>query len=203
MSRDTHARLRRPFRPGTPDGLEERLALSRAGLVAPIAVNKLNLSGRSTADLQAQAVDQINQSFNSFTTDYLQAQGAYFSTAANSGSEPYFRGFIAQRIELLAQQLTRIFVQIPGGTTRLPVGNPGGSIVLQAYLRSHITGTGAGTLHTALLGSAAPIPNPGVLSGGAATLYTDQALFAIETARTATLNAVGFLLRHTFHNGRR
>ncbi len=66
-------REQRRFRPDSPEGLEARVALSLGGAIAPVAVGKHSVSTR--ADQNQAIVAAVNQTFDSFTTDYLQAQG--------------------------------------------------------------------------------------------------------------------------------
>jgi hypothetical protein len=138
--------------------------------------------------------------FDSFTTDYLQAQGAYLAIN-NVQAHAAFSHYVAQRVKLLAAQLTRIFVHVPGSLNRTrPSRSPGGPVVIQSFLRTYINGPAPTTLIVSLQGARAgvgAIPPPGT-TGTTATLYTDQALSAIETSRTVTLNNVGFLVSHTF-----
>jgi hypothetical protein len=202
MKRDHH------FRPVVAELLEPRVLPSHGARIQPATVSPVNASARAVpvGGLAHAVVDQVNQEFDSFTNDYLQAQGAYFATDSSNATnaanaERFFRSYIEQRLNLLAQQLIRTFTQLPGSLNRLPGAPPGGSYVLQVFLRDKINGTTAGSLRTALAGNKV-IPAPGTVTGGAATLYTEQALGAIETARAATLNASTFLLRHTFQNGR-
>jgi hypothetical protein len=194
------------FRPGLADQLESRLVLAQFSAISPAAVAPLNLSGRVRA-LNVAAVDQINVAFDHFTQDFLQAQGAYFATTPGESTSPaavrYFRNFILQRIDLLGQELTGVFTQLPGGTRRVTGGGPNGSILVQSFLRQRITGNGASTLSRQLAGSnqgnfASLVPSVGT-TGSEATLYTSSALTSIATARAATINASGYLLKSTFN----
>ncbi len=199
-------RERRRFLPIDLEPLECRVVLSRASLVSPISVAPLDVSGRKTSRT-ALTIDQINQTFNSFTDDFLRAQGAYFaSTASATDSKTLFRDFIKQRLNLLSQQLTRTFIQLPGSTTKLANPTAQQAIVVQAFLRGRITSNSANSLNRALAGTNtanSPIPpDPTQVAGSSVTLYTYQATSAIETARTATLNAAGYLINGTFKNHR-
>lgn len=197
-------RQKRQFRPTGLDRLESRVVLSRFSAVGPAAVAPLNVSGR-VRSLNVAAVDQINQAYDRFTQDFLQAQGAYFAagqtgvTTDPQTAQRYFRSFIVQRVDLLAQELTNVFVQLPGGVQR---GGPNGSTVVQSYLRQRINGPGRTTLAMQLAGrgardAAGLIPPPDT-TGPAATLYTSSVLATIDASRAATLNASGYLLKSTF-----
>lgn len=198
---------RRRFRPGLTETLEDRVVLSHA---ASISVARLNLSGR-TGNLASSAVDQVNQAFDSFTKDYLQAEGTYLSLDLPQSGNPekYFRLYVVQRLNLLAEQLTHTFTYLPNSLNRIPSSSgPGGSPVLQVFLRRQITGGSSSSLLRALVGTGQnannlPIPAVGTMKGTAATLYTAQSLSAIDATRAATLNAVGYLLNNTFKNGHR
>jgi hypothetical protein len=197
---------RHRFRPLAVEDLETRVALSRAGGIAPVSPARLASTARNNA---AQAVvNQVNLSFNSFTTDYLQAQGAYL--AATTGASPSkgartaFKNFVAQRVDLLAAQLTRVFAHVPGSLTRLQTSSSGGPVVVQEFLNNRINGTTRTSLLETLEGGRG---NPGAIppagtSGPAATIYTDQAISAIETAQTSSLNSLGFLYGGSFNKHR-
>ena len=107
--------------------------------------------------------------------------------------------YVRQRVEQLSGQLTRIMSHLPGSLNRLPPSfSGGGSIVLDSFLRTRINGNGRASLMTALVGPRSPAIPPTPASGPSATIYTDQAISAIETARTATLLGASFLLNKTF-----
>lgn len=195
-------RDRHRFAPGSPDRLEARIVLNAGVGIVPVAVAPLNRSARMRS-LTATTIDRVTQSFDRFTADYLQTQGLYFApttTANATGAKDYFKSFILARLDLLAQELTLAFSQLPGGLNRVPTGAGGRSSVLQVYLNGRITGTGANSLRTALAGKNV-IPEVGTVTGTAATLFTQHALTAIEAARQSTLNSTTFLLNHTFKNG--
>lgn len=203
-------RQKHRFRPIVSDRLEVRVVPATLYGVGPAAVAPLDLSGR-VRGLNVAAVDQISQAFDRFTQDFLQTQGAYFASSPTStttpGTDPntarlYFRSFVVQRVELLAQELTNLFVQLPGGIRR---GGPNGSTVVQSFLRQRITGPGQDSLSLQLAGRGprnTPIPLISEVSGAGATLYTTSALTTINTARAATLNASGYLLKSTFAKGK-
>jgi hypothetical protein len=195
-------RKQREFCPAPVEGLERRIALSGIGAVRPVARAKLVLAAHTNA---TQAiVNQTNLAFDSFTTDYLQAQGAYLSDSMVKGSHGAFKNFVTQRVELLAAQLTRIMAHVPGSLKRLQTSSSGGPVVIQVFLRTRINGNSGSSLISALRGSGGgngAIPPIGT-TGPATTLYTDQAISAIETARTATLNSIGFLYGKAFDKHR-
>jgi hypothetical protein len=192
---------RNEFRPATVQGLERRVVLSGLAAIRPVAQARLNIVAHNNA---TQAVaNQVNLSFDSFTTDYLQAEGAYLAVP-NKGPHGAFKNFVAQRVELLAAQLTRIFAHVPGSLNRLQTSSSGGPVVVQAFLRTRINGNSSTSLLRALEGgggSTGAIPPAGT-TGPTATIYTDQAISAIETARTVSLNSVGFLYGKSFDKHR-
>jgi len=190
---------RHRFRPEVLQGLETRVALSGNSLITPVAAGQLTITARN--DATHAVVDQVNQTFDSFETDYLQAQGAYLANSTAQNAPTAFNNYVTQRVELLATQLTRIFAHVPGSLNRLQTSSPGGPVVLQSFLRTRINGLGRTSLLTSLVGRRGvgngALPPPGT-TGTTATLYTDQAISAIETARTASLNSVGFLYSRSF-----
>jgi hypothetical protein len=173
------------------------VVLNASAHIAPVSVGHVTTNARNAAT-QA-VVNNVNSSFDSFTTDYLQAQGTYFGAGATQGAHGAFRQYVNQRIQLLAAQLTQIFTHVPGSLNQLKVSTPGGPVILQTFLRSRIDGTSDRTLRFALLGggNGGAVPPVGT-TGTTATLYTDQAITAIETSRTVTLNSVGFLYSRSF-----
>jgi hypothetical protein len=191
-------RDRHRFCPSTVEGLETRLALSKGTLIAPVTVGKPTSNAQNNRN-QA-IVDQVNQTFDSFTTDYLQAQGAYLSNPSSDPAHIAFTQYVAQRIKLLSAQLTNIFAHVPGSLNTAPSSSLGGPVVLQRFLKTYINGPDPTTLLVALEGrrsGSGAIPPTGT-TGTTSTLYTDQAVSAIATARTITLNSVGFLISHKF-----
>jgi len=192
-------RERHRFQPEVLQGLETRVVLSGGGLITPVTVGQLTITARN--DATHAVVDQVNQAFDSFTTDYLQAQGTYLANSTATNAQTAFHDYVTQRIELLATQLTRIFAHVPGSLNPLQTSTPGGPVVLQSFLRTRINGLGRSSLLMSLVGRRGlgngALPPPGT-TGTTATLYTDQAISAIETARTASLNSVGFLYSHSF-----
>ena len=134
---------RRRFRPTTVDWLETRVVLNASGRhIAPVSAGHVTTNARNAAT-QA-VVNNVNSSFDSFTTDYLQAQGTYFAAGATQGAHTAFRQYVGQRIQLLAAQLTQIFTHVPGSLNQSKVSTPGGPVILQTFLRSRIDGTSDG-----------------------------------------------------------
>ncbi len=74
---------RRRFRPTTVEWLEMRVVLNASAHIAPVSVGHVTTHARNAAT-QA-VVNNVNSSFDSFTTDYLQAQGTYFAAGARRG----------------------------------------------------------------------------------------------------------------------
>jgi hypothetical protein len=192
---------RRRFRPVMGDRLERRLALRHGGPITPALIGTLSPTPRASGPAGRVAA-QANQAFDSFTQDYSQAQGAYLSSGTASGA---FEAFTTQRVNLLAQQLTRIFARLPGSFAQIKnthqrsvSGNS--TVVFQAFLFKKINGNGGGNdslLQT--LNSPSVVPPAGT-KGAAATLYTLTATNAIQSARIATINAVKYIANDTFKN---
>jgi hypothetical protein len=92
---------------------------------------------------------------------------------------------------------------VPGSLSLLQTSSSGGPVVIQEFLKTRINGSsGKSLLHTLIGGSGddtGAIPPVGT-TGPTATLYTDEAISAIETTQTATLNSVGFLYGNSFNN---
>jgi hypothetical protein len=197
-------RDRHRFRPDDMVGLEGRLLLSRAARSAPVIFARSNIP-TSHADIVFAATDQVNQAFDSFTSGYLQVQGTYFASdpAQGANAAKYFRSYIVESLGLLDQKLTRTFTTLPGSSAKHPSTSPNGSTVLQDFLAKQINGKSQSNLLLSLAGTNvknSPIPPIGT-SGPVATLYTEQALSAIETARAATLNQTDFLILHSQDKG--
>jgi hypothetical protein len=191
-------REQRRFRPEALEGLEPRVVLSQGAVIAPVPVSKPTVTPR--ANQNQIIVTAVNQAFDSFSTDYLQAQGAYVASGTSQQAHAALTHYVAQRVKLLAAQLTQIFAHVPGSLNPSRTASPGGPVVVQNFLRSYINGPAPTTLLEALEGrrsGTGAIPPPGT-TGTTSTLYTDQALSAIATARTVSINSVGFLVSHSF-----
>jgi len=188
---------RHRFRPQSLDPLERRLAPSRGGPIIPALIGTLSpnpkASGRS-----GRVAAQIGDTFDRFQADYLQAQGAYLSSGA---PQVTLTTFTAQRVNLLSQELVRIFARLPGSFSKIEnsgqrasAGNA--ATVFQAVLYRNVSGA-ANTSLVQILNSNAVVPPPGT-SGAAATLYTLTATNAIQAARTSLINAARFIANKTF-----
>jgi hypothetical protein len=195
---DTMKRNRRQFRPTAGELLECRLALTYGGPLAPALIGTLSRNPRASGRT-GRVVAQINDAFDRFTRDYMQAQGAYLSSGAATSA---FTTFTTQRVNLLAQELTRIFARLPGSFARIQNANQrsmtNSSIVFQAFLRRNINGAPASSLGK-ILTSSDVVPPQGT-TGAGATLYTLTATNAIGAAQTATINAAKFVASGTFAN---
>jgi hypothetical protein len=196
-------RPRRHFHPGGGDHLEQRLVLTHGGPISPVLIGTLSPNPRA-AGPAARNIAQINASFNQFTANYQQAQGAYLSSGTTADAIA-FKAYTSQAVGLLAQQLTRTMSRIHSALVYIKDAQQrslhgGASIVLEAILYSRINGgAGSGSL-LETLNSTAVVPTTPP-SGASATLYTLTAANAIQTARVAMINAVKFLVSNTFHNG--
>jgi hypothetical protein len=196
-------RQRHRYRPVGWDGLEARVALTHGGPIAPGLIGTLS-PNPAAAGSAARAVAQINASFNQFTADYLQAQGAYLSSGTTADSTA-FQAFTTQEVQLLAQELTRTLSRVPGSLVYIKDAHQrsldgNSSVVLQAILYRRINGgTGSGSLLETLNSSSVVPSTPP--TGAAATLYTLTSSNAIQSARISMINAVKLLISHRFNNG--
>lgn len=137
--------------------------------------------------LTTRVSDAIDREFDSFTADYLQAQGAYLASSTRD-SKVIFRNVTRLRVNLLAQQLTQVMSRIPNTLAR---SKGAASTPLQQFMVRRITAPPpADTLLGSLLDpdTIPPIGTP----AADATLYTLAATNAIETARVATVNGAKF-----------
>jgi hypothetical protein len=192
-------RKRHRFCPAATEDLETRVVLSELASITPVKVARLTTS---THHNPAQAVvNQVNLAFESFSSDYLQAEGTYLANT-NDNSLAAFKNYVPQRVALLASQLTLIFAHVPGSLKLSQTATSGGPVVLQVFLRTRIDGDARTSLLNALVGpggNRGAIPPLGT-TGTTATLYTDLAISAIETAQNATQNSVVFLYARSFQN---
>lgn len=190
------------FRPGRPDLLESRIALTHGGPVTPALIGTLSPNPRASGP-PGRVAAQINGSFDRFERDYLQAQGAFLSSSAPPST---LKQFTRQRIGLLSQELVRTMSRLPGSLQR--IGNlhqrsvrGNSDTVLQGFLYTRIDGPVDSTNSLlATLNADGLVPNPKP-DAASATLYTLTATNAIETARAATINAIKSLIGGSFKNG--
>ena len=189
---------RHRFKPEGCNTLERRLVLTTGGSITPALLGTLSptptASGRP-----GRVANQINSAFDRFTNDYLQAQGAYLSSAAPAAT---FTTFTTQRINLLSQELTRIFARVPGSFATIKSSHQrslanNSSVLLQAILYRNVAG--ANTSLQGTLTSNAVVPPSGT-NGASATLYTLTATNSIQTARISMINATKYIATGTFKN---
>jgi hypothetical protein len=186
---------RHRFRPTGLDSLESRVVLSHGGRVIPAQVADLQSSRSPRSRIPLRIADSINNSFDSFTDDYLEAQRVYLAASTTTGAADAFRDFTRQRGSLLAQELARTIGRFSGALAKLPASKRSANIdtPLQAFLSARIIG-GPNALVATLNQS---VPSAGT-TGPASTLFTLTATNAIDAARANTFNAVGFLLTGRF-----
>ena len=161
----------------------------------------------------------INAAFDSFSQDYTQARGVYLSALATPGSSDSvnmglraaFVNYTQNRVELLGQQLTGLFVHASAGAqSQHSNQSQGAGTNLYRVVQTRVSGletTGAstptlsnnvfrlGTVGRALIDST---PTSNVSPGTTAldSLAQDQ---AIEAARVAVTN--GFAFNKTLNSG--
>ncbi len=189
---------KRRFRPESLSVLESRALLASLGTPSTVFVGGHN-RGAAILPARQTVVDQINTTFDRFTTDYLQAQSAYFAsgTSANRNS---MVAFTKQRVSLLTQELIHVMTRLPGSLSQLQAGHFGPSTVtLQAFLSRRINGSTSSSLQSILTSNNSDaIPKAIPLNNASATLYTLTATNAIEAARASTLNGAQFLYSGNF-----
>lgn len=187
---------RSKYYPAAVEGLETRLVLSHGGghHAASVVVSGLNPQAQVLNSKSATVLAELNQAFNSFTSDYDQARATYFASiegVANPGSSTTlaFKYYTKQRVSLLAQQIISSFLQSPNGTNRAPSEPP----VLKTLISKDIVNTTdtdpTGSLSNSLMTN---IPPPGI-SAPAASLYSLSQDIAIETARDEVINGMNIL----------
>jgi hypothetical protein len=189
------------------DRLESRLVPSHAagprGL--SVVVSGLAPRGQVLNRSQQPVIAEVNQSFDSFAADFDQARAAYFAsiqtqTPGSSGASTAntaFTLFTAQRVELLAQQLTSSFLQEPAGTSRAK----GQMTTITQLIATKIISPGGksgptGQLYKSLTSS---IPPPGA-SASTQSLFTLAQDDAIEAARVNVINTVNITRNGDFGN---
>jgi hypothetical protein len=184
---------RNRFCPDAISLLETRLVLSHSATshATSVVVSGLNPQAQVLNSNQQTVSAELNQAFNSFTSDYDSARATYFASiqgVSNPGmtTTKAFTLYTRQRVSLLAQQIISSYLQSPKGTSRAH-GEPE---VLKTLIQQKIintTGTDpAGSLDRALVDN---IPPPGI-SAPTASLYSLSQDLAIETARDEVLNGL-------------
>lgn len=175
--RDRHA-----FRPTLGGGLElePRVVLSRVGLVQAGAVP------RKPVGLAAK----LDQAFGSFRTEYFAARDAYLKSGAAAGQA--FMSFTTQRVNVLAQDISAIFLHINGGTSRIKGKPPQLQVLIQSRI---LNNSGPAGLLYSLNVQALPLPGT---KEPALSLYTATAESAISAARAATENSIRYIATGAF-----
>jgi hypothetical protein len=180
-------RQRSRFRPGPVDGLERRALLTHGGTIAPPLIGTLSPVRPSSG--VAQIYSLVNASFDRFTQDFQQAQSTYLSMSTPEARRALM-AFTSQRVGLLKQELIRTLSRLPGSYAKASKNDPMQGTVLQVFMLQTIQG-GGGSLATNLKKFSIP---PVGATGASATLYNLAASNAIETARTATINGLKYLI---------
>lgn len=187
------------FVPSVFDRLESRVVLSRTTQGLSVVVSGLSPRLKAITREQQAFSAEINQAFSSFQSDYDQARATYFASIQNQASPSAattnaFTLYTTQRVSLLAEQLTNIFIQSPQGTAKAQ-GQP---YALKQLVSTKIIGpqgqTPKGSLAKSLLQA---IPQPGT-SAPTASLYTLSQDNAIQTAHDAILNGLSMLKSGAF-----
>jgi hypothetical protein len=187
---------RSKFSPTAVEALETRLVLHHGGTshAVSVVVSGLKPQAQVLTAKQDTVVAEVNQAFNSFTSDYDQARATYFASIEGVSSPGMattnaFKLYTKQRVSLLAQQIISSFLQSPNGTARAKGEPP----VLKTLLNTKIINTTAtdptGSLSNSLM---ANIPPPGI-SAPAASLYSLSQDVSIETARDEVINGTNIV----------
>jgi hypothetical protein len=179
--------------PGIADNdIYESLLNGQSALGRRFAPNLIGSYSRGIQlkdSVNSRVSDAIDRSFDSFTSDYLDAQSAYLADS-NTVSKNAFIATTRQRVSLLQQELTQILARVPGSLTR----NKGASAnSMQQFLTRQISGDRrqSRSLMSVLINENTTVPPVGA-NGPSVTLYTLTATNAIEAARVATVNATKF-----------
>jgi hypothetical protein len=137
----------------------------------------------------------VNQSFDRFTTDYFQAQEVYLSSGAPSA---YLTAFTTVRVRLLAHELNRTLSRVPGILDTVDDAQvrsvTNHTVDLQPFFRKVIGGPAPPNSSSLLQNLNSVVPPPGT-HGAAATLYTLSEINAIQSARSATINVIPYIIR--------
>ncbi len=187
---------RRRFRPTTVDWLETRVVLNASAHIAPVSPGHVTTNARNAAT-QA-VVNNVNLSFDSFTTDYLQAQGTYFAAGPTGGS------YCVQAIRRPADPTAGSPID-PDLHARSRQSEPVES--LDSWRPRHspnVLEVGASTARRIGLyashcsaGNGGAVPPVGT-NGTTATLYTDRGNHRYRDVADFYLNSVGFLYSRSF-----
>lgn len=190
-------RTKRDFRPSCDqvERLEERLALSgTSGTVgSSVLLQGLRRQPLFRAQRPASVASMVDLAFQSFQQEYRQVRATYLAAVqagtAQAGDKTAFENYTAQRVNLLAQQVTNSMLVYPKGASK---GNQGVSalpIMVARINNSTLTQTGqrqSGSMLTALN---ANIPSVDA-SATTIALNTIAQDNAIESTRVTTLNSV-------------
>jgi hypothetical protein len=194
---------RHRFMPSARDQLEVRVVLSQTTLGLSTVVSGLSHHLRVLNRKQTALIAEVNQSFDSFQSDFDQARATFFSSlqtspSTDSSAVGAFQEYTQQRTLLLAQQLVSSFVQTPQGTAKAP-SQP---YALKQLVETKVIGPKgkgpAGSLIASLNGTIQQISDSMPAASPTTTLYTLSQDNAIETARTAMLNGVSIMKSGAF-----
>jgi hypothetical protein len=152
---------------------------------------------------QQSIIGEVNQAFDSFTSDYDQARATYFASIQNVPSQAAvmqavsaFTLYTKERVALLAQQLISSFIQSPQANAH----GRGKDSTLKILINTKIIGPANtmpdGSLVQELVKSI-PQPSPSQATSALYTLTQDD---AIQAARVTMINGVNILKNADFGN---
>jgi hypothetical protein len=169
------------FRPSALS-LESRCLLSTG--VSP-RVAALRVHSAAVAAGPRGSRGRIEQSFNSFRTDYFQAQQNFLVDSNTSAGQAAFLAFTTQRVYQLSQELGASLGRVAVGTSK------DSSITsLRVFLNNRFL---APKSPVSLLGGLSSATPPVGTTTAGSQLYSLAANSAINAAETASTNSIGSL----------
>jgi hypothetical protein len=116
---DAQAMKKHTFRPSLNDVLEDRLALSHAGVIGAVHVDHAHPTTHPV--LKSSTVNDVNRKIDVAFAQFNKEYRKEISQLDRSGNETKFQGDLSVSANKLRQALDRQATRIPGGSTTLVV----------------------------------------------------------------------------------
>ena len=190
---------RTAFRPTDIPGvrLEDRVVLSGGAggaMGGSVLLRNVRTPSRVVRPARPSVSSLVDVAFDSFQEQFRQVRSTYLASVqagtATDADRKAFNDYVAQRVDLLAQQVTNSMLVYPKGSSR---GNDGSSVLplMVARIKGDAstdaeTGRQTTTLKSSLT-SSTPAPGASETTIALASMAQDD---AVEASRVSTINGV-------------
>lgn len=202
---------RNAFRPSEVPGvkLEDRVVLSggAGSMSSSVLLRTFRAPQRAVVTPRPSVASLVDLAYDSFQEQFRQVRATYLNSlragTATTADLEAFQDYVAQRVDLLAQQITNSMLVYPKGAAR---GTGGASVLplLVARIKGNSTATPPGALQPGTLKSALTDTAPAAGASETTIILSTMAQDdAIEASRVSTLNGVTIVRNGYFGSSRK